>query len=62
LRRRGTTSRGRGLNQGALEVLTCAKSMGPGGIHLRVLRDLLDIRIATLYHLWKVMEIGGVSQ
>ena len=36
--------------------------MGPGGIHLRVLRDLLDIRIATLYHLWKVMEIGGVSQ
>lgn len=61
LGRRGTTSSGRYSGEGALEVLTYAKSMGPGGMHLRVLRDL-DMSIATLYHPWKVVEIGRVAQ
>lgn len=40
-----------------LYILDIRKSVGAGGMYLRMLRQLTDSTAKSLFHLWKVMEI-----
>lgn len=44
-----------------LEKLDIHKSLGPGTMHLRLLRELADVTAGPLNSLWTVMAIRGSS-